>query len=126
MERFPGDTVQRLAESREIDVETTGRRTGQPRRTTVWVVVADGVPYVRSEFGAAGQWYRNAVADPRIAIVIGGGRLPATAIAVTDPARWRSVSDAYRAKYPRSSGLAEMVDPAVEPATLALSPAASP
>jgi deazaflavin-dependent oxidoreductase (nitroreductase family) len=124
MERFPDEIVERLAETREIDIETTGRRSGLRRRTTTWVVVDDGVPYVRSEFGDAGQWYRNARAEPRLGIILDGRRLEATATLVTDPAQWRRVSDGFRTKYGRSSAVAEMVDPAVEPMTLAVSPAA--
>ena len=105
MERFPDDVVEHVTESREIDVETTGRRTGERRRTTVWVVVVDGVPYVRSEFGEAGQWYRNAVAQPLVTLIVRSRRLPARATLVTDPDRWRSVSDAILAKYGRSRGV---------------------
>jgi deazaflavin-dependent oxidoreductase (nitroreductase family) len=124
MERFADDILERLAETREIDIETTGRRSGLTRRTTTWVVVDEGVPYVRSEFGDAGQWYRNARAEPRLGLILDGRRLEATATLVTDPALWRGVSDGFRTKYGRSSGVGEMVDPAVEPMTLALSPAA--
>jgi deazaflavin-dependent oxidoreductase (nitroreductase family) len=121
MERFPEDVLERLAEAREVDLETIGRRSRQPRPVTTWVVVDDRVPYLRSEFGDAGQWYRNALAEPRIVLVLDGRRLPVTATRVTDPARWRTVSHAFRAKYARSSAVGDMVDPAVEPMTLALS-----
>ena len=124
MERFADDILERLAEAREIDIETTGRRSGLTRRTTTWVVVDEGVPYVRSEFGDAGQWYRNARAEPRLGLILDGRRLEATATLVTDPARWRRVSEGFRTKYGRSSAVGVMVDPAVEPMTLALSPAA--
>jgi deazaflavin-dependent oxidoreductase (nitroreductase family) len=124
MEPFADDILERLAEAREIDIETTGRRSGQIRRTTIWVVVDEAVAYLRSEFGDAGQWYRNAMAEPRIGLILDGRRLAATATPVTDPKQWRRVSEGYRAKYGRSSGVKEMVDPAVEPMTLALSPAA--
>jgi deazaflavin-dependent oxidoreductase (nitroreductase family) len=123
MERFADDILARLAEAREVDIETTGRRSGLPRRTTTWVVVDEGVPYVRSEFGDAGHWYRNALAEPRLGLILDGRRLAATSTLVTDPAQWRRVSDGFRTKYGRRSGVREMVDPAVEPMTLALSPA---
>jgi deazaflavin-dependent oxidoreductase (nitroreductase family) len=123
MQTFADDIVERLAEAREIDIETTGRRSGLMRRTTTWVVVDEGVPYVRSEFGDAGQWYRNALAEPRLGLILAGRRLAATATLVTDPARWRRVSDGFRTKYGRSSAVGEMVDPLVEPMTLALGPA---
>lgn len=124
MERFADEILERLAEVREIEVETVGRRTGLTRRATIWVVVDDGVPHVRSEFGDAGQWYRNAVARPRIAIAVDGRRLEVEAALVREPERWHRVSEAFRAKYRRSSSLGVMVRPEIEPMTLALAPAA--
>jgi len=122
MERFPDEILERLAEVREIELETLGRRTGLTRRVTVWVVIDEGVPYVRSEFGDAGGWYRNALADPRVGVVVDGRRLEATATAVTDRIRWGHVTDALRTKYRRSSSLGMMVRSEVEPMTLALGP----
>lgn len=118
--------MEQLAKAPEIDIETMGRRTGRTRRATVWAVVADGVPYVRSEFGDAGQWYRNALAAPRIGVVVGGRRFAAAAVPVTDPSVWQAVSEAFRVKYRRSSSVGVMVEPAIEPMTLALEPAAEP
>lgn len=120
MERFPDAILERLAEVREIELETLGRRTGLKRGATVWVVVDEAVPYVRSEFGDAGHWYRNALEDRRVGLVIDGRRHEAIAISVMDPAIWGRVSDAYRAKYRRSRSLDVMVRREVEPMTLAL------
>jgi deazaflavin-dependent oxidoreductase (nitroreductase family) len=122
MERFADDIIERLTGAPEVDVETTGRRSGLTRRTTTWVVVDDGVPYVRSEYGDAGQWYQNALAEPRLGLILDGRRHAVTATLVSDPAELGKVSDQLRAKYGRSSGVGVMVDPKVEPMTLALSP----
>jgi deazaflavin-dependent oxidoreductase (nitroreductase family) len=125
MERFAEEIVQRLTEKPEVDIETTGRRSGLTRRTTTWVVVDDGVAYVRSEYGDAGHWYRNALAQLHVGLIVDGRRLEATATLVTDPAQLGRVSDQLRTKYRRSSAVGVMVDPKVEPMTLALSPSVS-
>jgi deazaflavin-dependent oxidoreductase (nitroreductase family) len=122
MERFADEIVERLTEKPEVDIETTGRRSGLTRRTTTWVVVDDGVPYVRSEYGDAGHWYRNALAQPHLGLIVDGRRLESMATLITDPAQLRRVSDQLRTKYRRSSAVGVMVDPKVEPMTLALSP----
>jgi deazaflavin-dependent oxidoreductase (nitroreductase family) len=123
MDRFPDDTLEELVTVRQIEVEVVGRRTGTPRRTTIWVVVHDGVAYVRSEYGDAGQWYRNVLSHPRIAVRIAGRRLDADATRVDDPDLWRAVSDAFRAKYGTSGSVDMMVRSEIEPMTLAFAPA---
>jgi len=123
MDRFPDDALEAFATVRQIKVENVGRRTGTLRRTTIWVVVHAGVPYVRSEYGDAGQWYRNALAHPRITVHVAGRRLEADVTRVDDPDLWHAVSDAFRTKYGASSSVDVMVHSQVEPMTLALAPA---
>lgn len=125
MQRFADDILTRLAAAQEIDIETIGRRSGLTRRTTTWVVVDDGVPYVRSEYGDGGHWYRNALAQPHLGLIVDGRRHAVTATLVSDQAQLSRVSDQLRAKYRRSSAVGVMVDPKVEPMTLALSPSPS-
>jgi len=52
---------------------TTGRRTGSPRRTPMeyGTVQPDGSYIVMSGWGGRTDWYRNALADPRVSIKIG-------------------------------------------------------
>jgi deazaflavin-dependent oxidoreductase (nitroreductase family) len=122
VEHFPSDVVALLDSAREVDIGTVGRRTGSPRRTTIWIVVDDGVPYVRSEYGDDGQWYRNAIAQPHVTLAVRGRPFPALAVRVDDVPTWRRVSDAFKAKYRGSGAVRVMVRAEVEPMTLALEP----
>jgi deazaflavin-dependent oxidoreductase (nitroreductase family) len=117
---FPPELLERIAQLEEIDVETTGRRSGEPRRATVWVVVEGGAPFVRSEFGERGRWYQNALAEPRVALWVEGKRIDAEASRPTDPAVLRRVSDAIRTKYGHHDSFESMLRPDVEPTTLRL------
>jgi deazaflavin-dependent oxidoreductase (nitroreductase family) len=45
-----------------------GRKTGIPRRTAVEFHLMNGIKYVPCAFGAKSQWYRNIMANPRVAI----------------------------------------------------------
>jgi deazaflavin-dependent oxidoreductase (nitroreductase family) len=119
---FPAPVLDRFQALEEIDVETIGRRSGQPRRATVWVVVADGTPFVRSEFAERGNWYQNALADPRVAIWLEGDRINAGASKVTDAEVIRSVSDAIREKYAHHGSFGSILTPEAEAATLKLAP----
>lgn len=108
-----------LARELEVDIETT-RPDGTPRRTTIWVVVVDGVPYVRSYRAERGMWYRDAVRDPRAVILGGGRRIPVTAVAATDPDSVAACSRGFEEKYRGDPSVAAMNRPEALPTTLRL------
>ncbi len=80
---------------RIIDITTTGRRTGQPRRIEIFFYRARGRTYLCS--GTSGQpvsWYANLLAEPRFTVHLKHGvrtDLPATAVPVTDEQERRAV-----------------------------------
>jgi deazaflavin-dependent oxidoreductase (nitroreductase family) len=53
-------------------LETTGRKSGQPRRTPVGGRLDGNRFWVVSEFGARSQYVRNMQADPRVRVRVGG------------------------------------------------------
>ena len=82
-----------LARGHTIDITTTGRKTGQPRRIeTVFHnidghVVLSGLPGRRS-------WYANLLTNPRFTFHLKGAvraDLPATARAIVEPVERRAV-----------------------------------
>jgi deazaflavin-dependent oxidoreductase (nitroreductase family) len=81
---------------RLIDITTTGRRTGKPRRIEITYHVIDGRIYI-SGMPVAGRtraWLRNLAADPRFTFHLKGrvpADLPATARVITDEAERRAV-----------------------------------
>jgi deazaflavin-dependent oxidoreductase (nitroreductase family) len=87
------DTVRSaLDHSQVIDLTTTGRRSGQPRRIEIFLHNLDG-RLVISGMPAPGRtraWIRNIEAEPRITIHLKGpavtADLPATARVITDRA----------------------------------------
>ena len=48
-----------------IDITTTGRKTGRPRRVEIWFHNLDGELYITGLPGSRG-WYANILADPRM------------------------------------------------------------
>ena len=114
-----------LASAKEIRVETRSSA-GEVHRTIVWPLVRDGVVYLRSFRGPGGRWYREAVADPEIALVIKGRRVRARAVAAPDDGSVEACSAALREKYRRSYSLAAMLAPATLPTTLRIEPARQP
>ena len=81
---------------RLIDITTTGRRTGKPRRIEITYHIIDGRIYI-SGMPVAGRtraWLRNLEAEPRFTFHLKGrvtADLPATARVISDEAERRAV-----------------------------------
>jgi hypothetical protein len=119
---FEDSDLEQLTAIDEIEVETHSKA-GDVHRTIVWPLVRDGVVYLRSFHGPAGRWYREAVVDPGIALVIDGRRVPARAVPAADDASVEACSAALREKYRRSYSLQAMLAAATLPTTLRIEPA---
>ncbi|HTK44999.1 MAG TPA: DUF2255 family protein [Patescibacteria group bacterium] len=121
---FEESDLDLLATAKEVRVETRSTA-GEVHRTIVWPLVHDGVVYLRSYKGPSGRWYREALADPEIALLFDRRRLPARAIPAADAASVEACSEALRAKYRRSYSLEAMLAPSVLPTTLRIEPVAA-
>jgi deazaflavin-dependent oxidoreductase (nitroreductase family) len=83
-----------LASDRVIDITTTGRKTGEPRRIEIWFHRLDGKYYVTGTPGRPRSWYANLVAHPSFTFHLkqsATADLPATARPVTDTAEREKV-----------------------------------
>lgn len=101
-----------LRRSQTIDITTTGRRTGQPRRIEIWFQTIDDRVYISGMPRAdrVRAWLRNLEADPRMTFHLKGdvvADLPARARIITDPAERRAVLAAFARAWRRD--LDEMV-----------------
>lgn len=86
--------------------------------TPIWAVVVDGVPYMRSGYGATSKWYRRVRRTHHATFVDGRHRYPATVEPVTDEATKAKVDAAYRAKYGSGPSVDDVVAPNVRDFTL--------
>ena len=78
-----------LATDQDIDITTTGRQTGQPRRIEIWFHRVDDQYYITGTPGRPRSWYANLVAHPQFTFHLkqsATADLPATARPVTDTA----------------------------------------
>jgi deazaflavin-dependent oxidoreductase (nitroreductase family) len=82
-------------QQRTIDITTTGRRTGEPRRIETVFYPLDGEIYLSGLPGPRPRaWLLNLAARPRFLFHLKGevvADLPATATVITDPAERRRV-----------------------------------
>ncbi|HYN70165.1 MAG TPA: nitroreductase/quinone reductase family protein [Candidatus Eisenbacteria bacterium] len=110
-----------IGAAEEIEIETRSAD-GQIHRTIIWAVVHHRAVLIRSVRGPRGRWYREALADPGVAVHVGGRRIPATAVSASDPATIAACSEELRLKY-RGRSLESMLRPETLGTTLRLEPA---
>ena len=96
-----------LERSRTIDITTTGRISGQPRRIEIWFHNLDGRLFIT---GLPGQrdWYANLRAHPQFTFHLKEGvtaNIPATAFPIVNPAEKRTVLTGILSKLNRMSEL---------------------
>ena len=103
-----------LATDLTVDITTTGRRSGQPRRIEIWLLGVEGRFFITGTPGRR-DWYANLLADPALTVHLkqhAKADLPATARPVSDEAtrRWLLTHDAahwYRGQTPIDTLIAE-------------------
>jgi len=119
---FATDDLQRLAAAEEVEIETQAPD-GPAHRTIIWVVVDDSEVFVRSVNGQPARWFREASANPAVALHLDSRRLPVTAIPATAPNSIERSSAALRAKYGHDrTSPASMLEPDTLDANFRLQP----
>ena len=103
----------------EVEIETNGAD-GAVHRTIIWAVVDDGDVFVRSYRGPNARWYREALADPSVALHVDGQRLPATAVLASDASSIERTSTGILRKYAGDPAAKAMVVPELLDLTLRL------
>ena len=76
-----------LGQPNPVDITTTGRRSGQPRRIEIWAHLIEDRIFITSSPGRR-HWYANMLAQPDIVVHIRHGTqsdIPATARPILDP-----------------------------------------
>jgi deazaflavin-dependent oxidoreductase (nitroreductase family) len=98
-----GKVLGRVMGMPAVVLETTGRKSGQPRRTMLTAPVVDGETVVLvASYGGDSRhpaWYLNLTANPDVTIEIGGERKAMTARTATPEekaALWPRITKAYR------------------------------
>jgi deazaflavin-dependent oxidoreductase (nitroreductase family) len=82
-----------LANDRTIDITTTGRSSGLPRRIETWFYRVDDQIFLTGSPGRR-DWYANLLANPDFTFHLKQSvvdDLPARAVPVTDPAERRTI-----------------------------------
>jgi len=99
MSQFSAEVLQAGAREREVQLTTLGRKTGKPRRVTIWIGTDGKRLYIRSGEGMRRHWPQNLLAKGEGAVQLGKAEIKVKPRLVTDPAEARAVSELYRSKY---------------------------
>ena len=100
-----------LAEDRVIDITTTGRKSGQPRRIEIWFHNIDGRLFITGTPNPR-SWYANLLAHPEFTFHLkrsAQADLPARARDVSEPDERREVLRTILANIDVSGSLDEWV-----------------
>ncbi|MGH2491529.1 MAG: DUF2255 family protein [Candidatus Limnocylindria bacterium] len=121
--QFSAAVLKRLDETKVVDIETRSAK-GTKHSVKIWIVVVNGVPYVRSVRGPQGLWYRRLLARGEGVIVAGRKRTAVKAKHDRSKAAIDGTSEALRRKYKTSgASLASMLRSGVLDTTVRLEPA---
>ncbi len=80
----------------------------------------DGDVFVRSYRGPHARWYREALADPSVAVHVDGQRIPVNAVLGADPDPVERTSAGILRKYASDPAAKSMVQPELLDLTLRL------
>ena len=120
---FPPADLALLGATEEIEIETRAAPDAPLHRTIIWIMTDGNDAFVRSVRGGRGRWYREAIANPQVAVHAGGRRLAARVVAANDPTSIERTNKGLRDKYDGIDGYAEMLEPDCFDTTLRLEPA---
>jgi deazaflavin-dependent oxidoreductase (nitroreductase family) len=101
MSQFSAEVLQAAAHEREVQLTTHGRKTGKPRRVTIWIGTDGKRLYIRSGEGMRRHWPQNLLAKGEGVVRLAKTEVKVKPRLVTDPAEARAVSGLYRSKYGR-------------------------
>jgi hypothetical protein len=119
---FSPAVLKRFDETNIVDIETRSAK-GTKHSVPIWIVVVDGVPYVRSVRGTRGRWYRELLAQGDGAIVAGGKRTTVKAKHDRSKTAIDGTSEALKRKYKTSgASLKSMLRADVLDTTVRLDP----
>jgi hypothetical protein len=105
---YSQDELDLIDRTEEVEIETGGD-VDATHRTIVWAVVDGDSVFVRSYRGPNARWYREALANPSVALHVDGRRLPATAVPANDAASVERTSAGFVRKYPDDPATSEMI-----------------
>jgi len=99
MTAFSREVLEGAGKEREVTLTTRGRKSGKPRRVTIWISTDGKRLFIRSGAGMKRNWPQNLVAGGEGELHVGGLQVKVRPRHITEPSEARVVSELHRAKY---------------------------
>ena len=99
MAAFSRDVLEAAGREREVRLTAPGRKTGKPRRVTIWITTDGDHLFIRSGGGMKRDWPQNLEAAGEGELGLGGLKVKVKARHVTEASQARAVSWLARTKY---------------------------
>src|SRR5260370_32243774 len=99
MTQFSPEVLQAAACGREVHLTTLGRKTGKPRRVTIWIGTDGKRLYIRSGQGMRRHWPQNMLANVEGVVRLAKSEVKVKPRLFTDPAAALALTGPYRTKY---------------------------
>ena len=119
---FRPEDLAAIEQAKEVRIETSAGPGEPVHRTIIWIVTEGDDVFVRSWRGVTARWYREALANPDIAIHVGEQRLPARATPAHDADSVARTSKGLERKYAGDPATRSMVRDEILITTLRLDP----
>lgn len=119
---FSREDLDALDRAKEVRIETSAGPDQPFHKTIIWIVVDGEDAFVRSWRGVTARWYREALANPEIAIHVGKRRLRAKAVPAHDDDAVTRTSAALERKYEGDPATRSMLRDEILITTLRLDP----
>lgn len=116
---FSDDDLARIDRAKTLRIETS-KPGGPVHSTIIWAVVDGSDVFVRSWRGPGARWYREALANPEVAIQVQKQRVPARAVRATDADSVARASAGLERKYAGDPATKSMVREEILDTTLRL------
>ena len=91
--------LEAAGKEREVTLMTRGRRSGKPRRVTIWISTDGKHLYVRSGAGMKRDWPQNLLVAGEGELHVGGQKVKVRPRHITEPSEARAAAELHRAKY---------------------------
>ena len=120
---FARNDLDAIREAKEVEIETSAGPGDDIHKTIIWIVADGEDAFVRSWRGVTARWYREALANPDVAIHVGNRNLRARAVPAHDADSVSRTSAELQRKYEGDPSTHAMVRDEILITTLRLDPA---